>query len=204
MENTNEDPELYIVEGFAFYTKEEAEKAERELKKIRLLDERLDPDNLPAVRALYIKALDQEVFETEIGLTYLRNLQMHLIGEGYLKSDEKPLIIKYSKTQWEKETERMLEEQKALEKKYKDKADERIGRAKNKAGEAIGKMKNLYLAVGVLVLLIIAMFLLTLTGKNPNIINYRNAVINEYSDWQKDLEQREAELRKKEAELNNE
>ena len=98
----------------------------------------------------------------------------------------------------------MLEEQKALEKKYKDKADERIGRAKNKAGEAIGKMKNLYLAVGVLVLLIIAMFLLTLTGKNPNIINYRNAVINEYSDWQKDLEQREAELRKKEAELNNE
>ena len=103
MENINEDPELYIVEGFAFYTKEEAEKAERELKKIRLLDERLDPDNLPAVRALYIKALDQEVFETEIGLTYLRNLQMHLIGEGYLKSDEKPLIIKYSKTQWEKE-----------------------------------------------------------------------------------------------------
>ncbi len=200
----DKDPEVYIVEGYAFYSPQEAEKAEKELKKIRLLDEKLDADNLPAIRALYIKALDQEVFETQIGLTYLRNLQMHLIGEGYMGRDEKPIPIKYSKTQWEKELTRVFEEQDVIEKKVKEKADEKVSKAREKTTDARAKIKTLYMTIAVLVVLIIAMFVISFTGKSPNVLNYRNAVINEYSEWEQELQEREEKIREKEAELNNE
>ena len=38
-------------------------------------------------------------------------------------------------------------------------------------------------------------------GENVNILNYRYKIENEYSIWQQELEEREAVIRKKEAEL---
>ena len=40
-----------------------------------------------------------------------------------------------------------------------------------------------------------------LTGENANIINYRNAIVNEYSDWEDELTEREQIVREKEREL---
>ena len=49
--------------------------------------------------------------------------------------------------------------------------------------------------------MIIGMFIISMTGKNVNIINYRHKIENEYSIWQQDLEAREEMIRQKEAEL---
>ena len=50
-------------------------------------------------------------------------------------------------------------------------------------------------------ILVVLLFVITLTGENANIINYRNAIVNEYSDWEDELTQREQIVREKEREL---
>ena len=38
---------------------------------------------------------------------------------------------------------------------------------------------------------IVAMFIINMTSDNVNIINYRNEIINQYEDWEKELTERE-------------
>ncbi len=35
------------------------------------------------------------------------------------------------------------------------------------------------------------MFFIASTGKNPNILNYENAIINKYAEWEEELRERE-------------
>ena len=80
----------FIVEGYQFFSQEEAKKAAQELAKIKILDEKLDDTNTEMVLALYKKAREQQTFETQIGFTYLRNLQTYLIGEKAIGPEELP------------------------------------------------------------------------------------------------------------------
>ena len=43
----------------------------------------------------------------------------------------------------------------------------------------------------ILVLMVIAMFAIAYTGSNPNILNYENALINRYAEWEQELRERE-------------
>ena len=52
-----------------------------------------------------------------------------------------------------------------------------------------------------LVILVIAMFAITLKSDNPNILNYKNAIVNQYASWEQELSEREKQLRQKENEL---
>lgn len=196
-----EREQVYLVEGYQFSSKEEAEKAERELAKVRALNEKLDEDNLQAVKTLYITALDQQVFETQIGLSYLRNLQMHLIAEGELREDEKPMPVLYSKATLETEKRLMKEDYAAAMGQARDDMKKRIGEQKELTKRAQHKCRMLSAAVGLLAVLVIAMFAITLTGKNANILNYKNAVINQYAEWEQELNEREEAVRQKELEL---
>ena len=53
----------------------------------------------------------------------------------------------------------------------------------------------------ILVIVVIILFAITLTGENANVINYRNAIENEYSQWEDELTERELIVREKEREL---
>jgi hypothetical protein len=55
---------------------------------------------------------------------------------------------------------------------------------------------------GVLAVMVVGMFLITLTGKNENILNYKRVITNQYAQWEQDLSQREEAVRQKELELN--
>ena len=55
---------------------------------------------------------------------------------------------------------------------------------------------NLFLAI-----LVIAMFAITLKSDNPNILNYKNVIVNQYASWEQELSEREKQLRQKENEL---
>lgn len=191
----------YLVEGYQFSSKEEAEKAKRELAKVRVLNEKLDEDNLQAVKTLYTTALDQQVFETQIGLSYLRNLQMHLIAEGELREDEKPISVLYSKATLEREKKLIKEDYAESMRQARDDMKKQIGEQKELTKKAQHKCRMLTAALGILSVMVIAMFAITLTGKNENILNYKNAVTNRYAQWEQELSEREEAVRQKELEL---
>ena len=191
----------YLVEGYSFPTKEEAERAARELGKIQVLNQKLDPDQLSAIKALYVRAVDGKAFETEMGLNYLRTLQMHLVNEGAMELDEKPLPVNYCKGTLEDELLKVKEEYEVLLEDEKAKALQEVTRAKKDVNRARKVQKNMLIAIVVLGIMVGGMFVISMTGKNPNILNYRNAVIDEYSQWEEELSAREARIREKEAEL---
>ncbi|MDE7428110.1 MAG: hypothetical protein K2N00_02355, partial [Lachnospiraceae bacterium] len=56
----------------------------------------------------------------------------------------------------------------------------------------------------VLVLLVAGMVAIAWNSDVPNIVNYRQAVVNEYSEWEQDLTQREQELRDAKRQLESE
>lgn len=196
-----ERDQVYLVEGYQFSSREEAQKAERELAKVKALNEKLDEENLQAVKTLYVTALDQQVFETQIGLSYLRNLQVHLIAEGELREDEKPIPVLYSKSTLETEKRLMKEDYAAAVGQMRDDMKKKIDGQKELVRRAQQKCRILMAAVGVLAVLVVAMFAITLNGKNENILNYKNAVTNQYAEWEQELSEREDAVRQKELEL---
>ena len=53
----------------------------------------------------------------------------------------------------------------------------------------------------VLIAMVIAMFILTLTSDSPNVVNYRTKLEDEYASWEQQLTEREQDLRKREQEV---
>jgi hypothetical protein len=45
------------------------------------------------------------------------------------------------------------------------------------------------------------MFVISMTGSSPTILNYEKAVQNRYAEWEKELSDRESVIREKEKEL---
>ncbi len=193
--------EGFLVEGYRFYSKDEAEKASRELAKIKVLDEKLDTEDYEAVKAVYVKAVNQRVFETQIGFDYLRNIQRYLIAKRALTPEENPLPIYYSKMMQEEEVLHIKEEYQAFEKDLREETQKQIDREKELADKAGSKCRTFMILTGLLGVMVAGMFLITLTGKNENILNYKNVIINRYAEWEQELTDREAVIRQKEAEL---
>ena len=52
-----------------------------------------------------------------------------------------------------------------------------------------------------LVILVIVLFVISQTGNNPTVLNYKTKIINQYTSWEQELEQREQVVKEKEAEL---
>ena len=63
------------------------------------------------------------------------------------------------------------------------------------------KINTLFVVNIFLVLTVIAMFVLISTSNVPTIINYKNKIINQYEQWDKELTQRENTIIEKENEL---
>ncbi len=73
-----------------------------------------------------------------------------------------------------------------------------------RTGEAKQDSARLRLSIFLNVLLaaaVIAMFVMALSSSQPNILNYRTTILNEYASWQQDLAEREQIIREKEREL---
>lgn len=54
----------------------------------------------------------------------------------------------------------------------------------------------------ILIIMVIIMFLISLSGSRPTVLNYRRAIENEYSSWKQELDERESAIKAKERELN--
>lgn len=97
------------INGFVFTDEAEAEQAKKEAHGIHYVEERADMHHPETVLEIYNKMVKQELFETAVGFTYLKELQEYLIQNPSINnSDILPISV----------THPVLEE--SLRKKIKD------------------------------------------------------------------------------------
>lgn len=195
MEEQNQ--KIYVVSGIAFTDIKQAKFAQIEQKRIEILNSKLDYNDVNAVALLYKKARDNRSFQTPVGISYMVRLHDWLVKKNYEGIDELYVVV-----------ENLTEDtggQDELENGLLTERDElwksRLEKQAEKEKELRRKYNRSVLGNVLLVILVIVLFVISQTGNNPTILNYKTKIINQYTRWEQELEQREAAVEQKEAEL---
>lgn len=175
----------YIVDGFSFLTEADAAAAREELKKARYLERHLEYQSAEMVHQLYTKALVNRTFQTPVGLAFVNALREKLIEEGVEEFEIEPIPVYYDVTK------------NKMRGGYEPVEEDAEGEPKKKDGR-LGISIALNVVLG---LLVAGMFYLAMTGNNPNILNYKNTILDNYASWEQELMEREQAVREKEQEL---
>lgn len=178
-----EEKEVMVINGYEFDSKKEYEAALQEKETIDRLMKKVNLKNKDMLIRLYSGLVTEEKFETIVGLEYLRKLRMTIIKQGFATEEELPnipaRIFNPSKAESFKlaEAEKKLEDRKTLDKKKDD------------------KIKILIIVNVILALVIAAMIYISSTSNNINILNYEREIKDKYAFWEKELSEREANIR---------
>ena len=182
----------FMVGGYEFATKEEAQLAKDELNAIKYLSQKTNSKDPKQVYSLYNKIIERKLFSTHVGMNYLKNLQTFLYKSDEIPNDKIQPIPINAETQGEINIRRERSEFKS---ELRD------------MSVKVAKYKNNFTRVMiinvVLIIIIIAMFVILNTSSNPNIINYEVNLQNKYAQWQEQLQSQEQSLNARENELNN-
>lgn len=186
--------------GFFFEDKKEEQKAEKELSAVLYIRDHMDWSDTEKVLLIYRQMIESRMFVTPVGRSFLRDIQNRLEETEGIKEDQVPDIFVAGpkkedavKKEAEKEDEGTVHISPAVRKEI-DKLKDRVEVSHQKALTAR--------IISVILLILVAlMFLLTLTAKSPTILTYRTKVMNEYSEWEEELNRREDRIREKETEL---
>lgn len=187
---------MYQVDGYVFTSKEKAKEAKKEAEGVAYIKEQTDLRNPDVVLKLYNKLLDDEVFSTEVGIGFLRELQEHLLLTPYIKREEiRPIPIREDST-IEREVERQHARETARRKKQEAWYENDVN----------GTYRTKYYVATffciVFAVALVGIFAITCwSGRSVTILNYENALIDRYESWEQQLEQREQELDSREQEL---
>lgn len=176
----------FIAEGYRFATIEDAKQALLEKKKAAYFESKLVNRNAQNMLSVYDKILDERVFLTPAGWEYLKRLQGELRLLGIEEEKIRPIPM-YTAFFHQNNDEETIVKQKVRPKKEKETAKSKL---------IISILINVILAF-----MVIAMFVISLNSSNPNILNYRKNIENEYAAWEQELTDREKEIRLKEAQM---
>jgi hypothetical protein len=174
------------VDGFVFATMADADIARDEIRKIKHIAEKMDYGNPELVLAAYNKMITNRILITPIGYAYLRELQLYLYSNINIEDEQVKSIPLYA------EFGTISSEKSKFEAPYI--------KPKEKKNYRKQYIKAVWACI-VLSVIVIAMFFITLNADNPNIINYKAVLENQYADWEQSLTDREAVIREKEKEL---
>ena len=187
------DKKELIVGGYYFGSFEDAKAAEKEIKNAGYLNERISTMAPSQMKAVYDKMLDEKVFQTPVGWEFLKYLKGRLIDAGVSEDEIRPIPLYCNfnaqiKDRKEKENNDHIARERVI--------------PSRKAAKTFKDMFRVSLIVNiVLVILVILMFFITIKSDNANILNYREAITNEYATWEQELTERENALREKENNL---
>lgn len=217
-----------VVDGFLFTDEKAARKACQEEEGIRYVKDRLDMENPRMVLEMYHKLLKERVFETPVGLLYLKDLQSYILAvpelekEGveaipvyggqmpqtYIQSEEEPMPQASAQTKDKPMTPQAAARHQETLEWYAEKLEEsrqrerlaeyRRRRAEERTKESSRRLRLSLLVSLFFVLVSVGVGMVTLTDNHPNILNYENKIIEKYQDWENDLESREEAIKKKE------
>lgn len=197
--------EELIVEGYRFGDLADADQARLELEKIRALESRLDYHNEEMVISVYNRAVMNRTFKTPVGYQYLSGIRDRLLTTGAAKETDLQAIPVQTPSN-----------SSAVKRQARSGSDSAGGpgssgstNSSGGSGSLTGQRKDRFSAPFgisvamnvILVILVMVMFLITVYSDNPNIMNYRSRILNEYASWEQDLRAREREVRAREREL---
>lgn len=196
--------ETYEVGGFVFRTKKEAELAQREIEGTKYLRQKLDMENPNAVFSIYQNLIEQDLFETPVGYCFLKELRDYLLMIPVISNEEVLAIpIRYPQTEEEEKKqkkEQKKEEQRKERQKEKEKAKNR--KEQKKEGKNYKGRCQFFMVTSLILLIsVVSMMLLAATSDNVNILNYENKLIDKYSSWEQELEEREQAVKEQEQAL---
>ncbi len=221
-----------VVDGFVFTDEKTARKACQEEDSIQYVKDRLDMGNPRMVLEMYHKLVAEQVFETPIGLMYLKDLQNYLLMTPELADEDITAIsvpeaagarVSQDAAAQQKVQEDTAGQQKAqtpqaaarkqetlewyVEKLEESRQQERLSeyrrrRAEERAEDSRKRLRLSLLFCLFLILVTIGVGAITLTDHHPNIINYENKLIEKYQNWENDLESREQALKERESGTN--
>ncbi len=196
--------ETYEAGGFVFRTKKEAELAQREIEGTKYLRQKLDMENPNAVFSIYQNLIEQDLFETPVGYCFLKELRDYLLMITAISNEEVLAIpIRYPQTEEEEKKqkkEQKKEEQRKERQKEKEKAKNR--KEQKKEGKNYKGRCQFFMVTSLILLIsVVSMMLLAATSDNVNILNYENKLIDKYSSWEQELEEREQAVKEQEQAL---
>ena len=182
-----DEKQTFTVAGYKFATKEEAQDAKDELNAIKYLSSKTDGQDPKQVYMLYNQILDKQLFNTPVGIDYLKELQQFLYINKDIPNDKiRPIPIN-------NELSEMLGEKK-IPLKVKDEIRQ-LKRDKNRYKD---KYIKLMIVNIVLVVVIAAMAVILKTSSTPTVIDYERKLQDNYATWQEQLESQEASLKARE------
>lgn len=187
--------EKRIVEGFVFENEEEYQLALKDAELFDILWNKIKKSDRNVATELYDTLLTSDKIKTVVGMYNVKMLQNYLIQNGYVSESEINPIVgfvgrKVSTTDAMKSYEYSNRMKYMVNQKMNDKLE------KYKATVATLKVVVLILAV-----VIAVMFVVQANGGTANYASAKEAVIDEYSEWEQDLNDREKEVKEKEEEL---
>lgn len=183
-----------IIDGFSFADDADVSLASSEIEKIKFIAGKMNMDNPRGVLAVYDKLITSGIFVTPVGYEYLRTLQSYLYKCKDIPDDavkEIPVPISYTRALNLRSEER--------DEKIQADRQMRTLRKTFRTEYKVSLIVNI-----ILIIMVIAMFVITLKAENPNMINYRTAILNQYSEWEQELNEREAAIKQRELELEKE
>ena len=196
--------ETYEAGGFVFRTKKEAELAQREIEGTKYLRQKLDMENPNAVFSIYQNLIEQDLFETPVGYCFLKELRDYLLMIPAISNEEVLAIpIRYPQTE-EEEKKQKKEQKKEEQRKERQKEKEKAKNTKEQKKEGKnykGRCQFFMVTSLILLISVVSMMLLAATSDKVNILNYENKLIDKYSSWEQELEEREQAVKEQEQAL---
>ncbi|MCR5746137.1 MAG: hypothetical protein K6G03_00330 [Lachnospiraceae bacterium] len=182
--------DLLTVEGFRFTALADAKTAEEEYKKMVYIKNHMNADNPEEVLAIYDKMIENGLFVTPVGVDFLMRTREFLVNCGKIDPERIRPIETGSLFTQRARNEARAEARPRVTKNLSDEIKE------------VKKKYHIALATSVIaIILVVVMFIIAKTSDHPNIINYKTAIENQYSEWETSLEERERALKEKEEAL---
>ena len=165
------------VKDYLFSNTQDVLMAQEELEKIEKLEPKISQADIELLYKLYNKSIEKRTFQTPVGLEFMLKVKRILDNNPNTPGEVVPIPLY---TTFDLTTRR---EQEAIQKRQQF-------MVKKKQDDA--KKLNISIWINViLAIMVIAMFFIASTGSNPNILNYENAIINKYAEWEQELRERE-------------
>jgi hypothetical protein len=173
---------VYTVDGFYYEDEDLYKAAKKEAEGVRYMKSRIDMQQPEQVLDIYRRMITQDTFQTQVGYAYLRELQDYLYTMPQIRNEQIPAIP-------------VRREVKVLDAAGTTK---RLRSENKKSSRAF----QISFAVNVLALVvIIAMFAIAMSSSSPTVLNYENELLDKYSAWEEELNEREAAVKEKERAL---
>ena len=179
-----------IMNGYYFADSQMAKQAKKECQAIVYLQKQIDFNHPERVLQLYQQAISQELFQTQVGYDYLHQLQQRLLNCSEIDSSQ---IVAIPVSSSNNDISENVLSNLVPAKDYKK---QQQLTQKYRSHFQITLAMTIILAISVA-----SMFLLVLSSNLPTILNYQTKLIDKYSAWEEELQEKEDALNVREAEL---